>query len=232
MPSPQHPAFFDKEQAASYDTRFAKLWPMRDLLHFLSLSALQHLPEDAHILSVGAGTGADIFGLAKQFPGWRFTAVEPAPAMLDICRQRAGEAGIASRCEFHEGYLDTLPAGERFHAATSILVSQFILPPADRTAFFRGIAERLLPGGILINADLSSDMNAPSWESIFGLWMRLIDSTGMPPEKIAEIRAAYGRDVAISPPAEIESIIHSAEFTPPVQFFQSVLIRGWQAARE
>jgi hypothetical protein len=46
--------------------------------------------------------------------------------MMAVCRRRATEQGFADRCTFHTGSLDSLPAGESFHAATSLLVSQFI----------------------------------------------------------------------------------------------------------
>ena len=46
------------------------------------------------------------------------------------------------RCEFHEGYLDSLPSSEPFGAATSLLVSQFVRDPVARAEFFRAS-----PGG-------------------------------------------------------------------------------------
>src|SRR4051794_1322180 len=75
-----------------------------------------------------AGTGHELICLADRFPGWRFVAVEPSASMLDVCRRKAEERGIAARCELHEGYLESLPPGEAFDAAISLslLVSQFI----------------------------------------------------------------------------------------------------------
>jgi tRNA (cmo5U34)-methyltransferase len=116
---------FDKERAASYDERFAKLAPLRDALHLLIRTILSELPADARILCVGVGTGSELIYLAQSFPQWQFTAVEPAAPMLDICRRRAAECGITSRCTFHEGYLDSLPAADAFDAATCLLVSHY-----------------------------------------------------------------------------------------------------------
>lgn len=92
---------FDQKRASSYDKQFAKLAPLRDALHLL-IRMVSELPADARILCVGAGTGAELIALAQAFPQWRFTAVEPAAPMLNICRQRAEEYDIASRCTFHE----------------------------------------------------------------------------------------------------------------------------------
>jgi tRNA (cmo5U34)-methyltransferase len=93
---------FDQERAAAYDQDAAKLAPLVEALHFLIRLILADLPADARILCVGAGTGTELINLAQTFPQWHFTAVEPAAPMLDICRQRAEECGIASRCTFHE----------------------------------------------------------------------------------------------------------------------------------
>ena len=123
---------FNKEQAATYDERFAKLAPQRDALHLLIRILLGDLPERARVLCVGAGTGAELLALARAFPGFAFTAVEPAQAMLEVCEKRAHEEGVADRCVFHHGYLATLPAGEPFDVATSLLVSQFLKVRAER----------------------------------------------------------------------------------------------------
>jgi len=50
---------------------------------------LSESPSDSRVLIVGAGTGAELINLANYFPLWNFTVVEPASAMLDVCRQRA-----------------------------------------------------------------------------------------------------------------------------------------------
>ena len=220
---------FGPEQAAAYDERFAKLAPLRDALHLLAASLLEAMPGDARILCVGAGTGAEILALASRFPGWHFTAVEPSGPMLDLCRRKADSAGIAGRCEFHEGYLDSLPRAEPFHAATSFLVSQFVLDAESRRGFFREIATRLKPGGRLLNADLSADRTAASYPDLFEAWLRLMAFAGLPPEAIASLRSAYGRDVAITPPHEIEALIRSAGFEAPVAFLQTGMIRAWSA---
>ena len=102
-------AVFD-QQAASYDVQWAKTAAIKDCLYLLLESLFAELPADARILCVGVGTGAELAHLARKNPAWRFTAVEPSGPMLDGCRQRAEEDGFTSRCYFHEGYLDSLPA--------------------------------------------------------------------------------------------------------------------------
>ncbi|MBX3744719.1 MAG: methyltransferase domain-containing protein [Verrucomicrobiae bacterium] len=220
---------FDREHAAAYDQRFARLAAMRDALHLLISAVFADLPGDARVLLVGVGTGHELMYLARKFPQWRFVAVEPSAPMLDLCRQKAVEDGIAPRCEFHQGYLDSLPASPAFHAATSLLVSQFILAPSDRVGFFRAIASRLRPGGLLVSADLASDTTSGTYQRLLEVWLRLMRETGSPPEQIEKLRVTYGRDVAVLPTQEVGSIIAAGGFEEPVIFLQTVLIHAWQA---
>lgn len=222
---------FDQKCASGYDQQWSKMAPLRDALHLLMGAVLSELRADARILCVGAGTGPELLYLAERFPGWRFVAVEPSAPMLDACRRKAEERGIADRCEFHEGYLESLPPGEAFDAATSLLVSQFLLDRAERSGFFRGIADRLRPGGCLVDADLSSDASPAAYESLRDVWFRVMKSGDVTPEALEKMRAAYDRDVAVLPPEEVRKIIAAGGFETPVQFLQTGLIRAWYARR-
>lgn len=222
---------FDQERASVYDKQFAKLAPMRDALHLLIRMVLSELPDDAHILCVGVGTGSELINLAQNFPQWQFTAVEPAAPMLNICRQRAEESDITSRCTFHEGYLDSLPASDAFHAATCLLVSHFMMQPEERRNFFRQISARLRPDGYLVSADLVSDRSTLAYKSLSDVWRRALKYCEMPPKEIEKVLTSFGQDVAVLPPQDVESIIASSGFDTPVLFFQTLLIHGWYAKR-
>jgi tRNA (cmo5U34)-methyltransferase len=200
MKSQAPETFFNQSHASDYDRKFAKLSPMRDALHLLIAAVFADLPSRSRILCVGAGTGAEIAALAQKFSHWHFTAVEPSAPMLEECRKKAARLGIQSRCHLHHGFLDTLPPSEPFDAATSLLVSQFILDVSDRQSFFREIARRLRPGGLLATADLASDLASPEYRSLLEIWLRLMRETGAPQEKLEALRTTYGRDVALLPP--------------------------------
>lgn len=223
-------ALFD-QMAPGYDKQWERTAPINQCLYFLLESVFAALPEDARILCVGAGTGSEILHLASRFPGWRFTAVEPARGMLDVCRRRADEAGIAERCEFHEGYLDSLPAGASYQAATSFLVSQFILDQTARSAFFEQIAERLVPGGMLASSDLSTEQDAPGYDDLLRVWQRTITPTDVSDEGLRRMKATYAKDVAVLPPDQVEAVLRAGGFETPRPFFQAGLIRAWFARR-
>jgi len=221
---------FDR-MASGYDDKVARMAPINDGLYFLLESVLAELPLEARVLCVGVGTGTELIHLAAAFPGWRFTAVEPSGAMMDICRTRIDEAGITSRCRLHEGYLESLPLGELHDAATCFLVSQFILDPQARSGFFSQIASRLLPGGVLVNTDLSADVEAESYDALLALWQRVMATSTASAEGLERMKSGYARDVAILPPAAVASIIGSGGFDAPVPFYQAGLIHGWFAKR-
>jgi tRNA (cmo5U34)-methyltransferase len=225
-------ALFDT-QASSYDQQWSKLAPINDALHLLTRTVLLELPPKANILCVGAGTGTEILALAQTFPEWHFTAVEPSPAMLAVLRRRAEEQGIASRCVFHLGYLDSLPSNGSFDAATAFLVSQFILERHVRSQFFQSIAERLCPEGVLVSSDLAGNLAAAESRDILGLWFRVMTGSGTPPapEAIERMREAYRRDVAVLPPQDVRDIIARGGFDSPVLFFQAGMIHAWYAKR-
>jgi tRNA (cmo5U34)-methyltransferase len=226
-------AIFDR-QASSYDQKWSKLAPINGALHLLTTAVLAKLPATARILCIGPGTGTEILSLAQQFPGWKFTAVEPSSAMLEVLRRRADEQGISSRCVFHLGYLDSLPPSEAFAAATTFLVSQFILERPERARFFQCIAERLVPEGMLVSSDLAGGLSvAPDRLSLLEVWLRVMRDGGSlaSSEEAAKMREAYAKDVAILPPEDIQNIITLGGFDSPVQFFQAGMIHAWYAKR-
>jgi tRNA (cmo5U34)-methyltransferase len=219
------------QQSATYDQQWAKLAALRECLLLLVGSVFGKLPADARVLCVGAGTGAEMQFLADRFPGWTFTAVEPSAGMLAACRQRAAAPGVADRCTFPHGYLDSLPAGEPFDAATSFLVSQFLLDRDERIGYFHAIAQRLRPGALLASSDLASDLASPAQQGLLEAWFRTMAVADLTAEALQRMREAYQRDVGVLPPADVAAIIRDGGFDPPVQFFQAGLIHGWYAAR-
>jgi tRNA (cmo5U34)-methyltransferase len=231
MRSDEIKAIFD-QQAASYDERWARTAPIRDALHFILEAVFAELPADARMLCVGAGTGEEIVYLAKRFPRWSFTAVEPSGAMLDVCRDKAVKGGFASRCHFHEGYLESLPDQGAFDGATCFLVSQFILDLEARADFFRAIATRLRPRAILASSDLASDIGSAQYDALLKPWLTMMATAGISAAAVEQMRAAYAKDVAILPPARVASIIRSAGFDEPIPVYQAGLIHAWFSRRD
>lgn len=227
--------FFEGEHARAYDQKNEKLAPIRDAILVLTNSACSHLSDDARILCIGVGTGEEVLYLARRHPGWNFTLVEPSRDMLDICRQKLEEQGIDERCEFQEGFLDSLPAAPAFDAATCLLVAHFILDRRERVGLYRQIADRLKSGGVLVNADLSADKRSPSYAYFLQRWQLVwldaghVADTGQAMERMME---EFERKVSLLPPAEVGELLAVAGFrqtAAPV--FQFLLIHAWVSFR-
>ncbi len=219
------------QQAATYDQQWAKLAAFRDGMHLLLASLFSTLPNNARMLCVGAGTGAEIHYFADKFPDWTFVAVEPSPGMVSAATERASANGYIERCSFHTGYLETLPDSGSFDCATSLLVSQFILDEAERTAFFAHIAARLKPGGLLACSDLAADVTTAAYTDLLAVWLRTMAASDVASERLQQMREAYARDVAILPAKSIQELIASAGFTQPLQFYQAGLIHAFYCRR-
>jgi tRNA (cmo5U34)-methyltransferase len=230
MRSDEVKAIFD-QQAQGYDERWARTAPIREALYFLLEAVFAELSADARILCVGAGTGEEMSYLAKRYARWTFVAVEPSGAMLEVCRKKAENEGYLSRCTFHQGYLESMPNQSAFDAATCFLVSQFILEHSARADFFRAIAARLRPGGILASSDLASDIQSSEYDTLLKMWLNMLLLAGLPASGLEQIRATYEKDVAVLPAAQVASIIKSGGFEPPVRFYQSGLIHAWFSRR-
>ncbi|MCC2608066.1 class I SAM-dependent methyltransferase [Planctobacterium marinum] len=217
------------QQATIYDDNWQKVKPIKDAMHLVLQAAFRDLPDDARILCVGSGTGQEVVYLAQAFPSFQFTLVEPAPTMMQVCRANLTRLGYASRCEFHVGYLENLSHTPIHHAATSLLVSHFLMDPAARSEFFREIAARLLPGGILFNADLMADTESADYPAVLNLWMSVLHQTGMDAAKKQEIRETYERDVAILPAHKVVSLIEAGGFNKALACYQAGMITAHTA---
>lgn len=225
------PHAFDESHAANYDKSFARLSSFKDALHVLTLASLDGVPDEARILVAGAGTGAELTFLAEARPGWSFAAVDISAPMLEVCRRRVAEAGVTDRCVFHVGSVETLDDAEPFDAATSILVSQFLLDEAKRGAFFSELRSRLRDGGRLVTADLACNLDAPRSAPIMDTWRGALRYNGAPDEQLDVIFSAYRKAVAVIPEARMLSLLSEAGFVEPTRFFQAGLMHAWHARR-
>lgn len=225
------PDFFTKEHAERYDERNRKLAPLGDNLHFLIGLVLENLPARAKILSVGAGTGAEILSLAKAFPGWTFVAVEPSWSMLEVCRERLRESGFADRCEFVHGFAEDLPKQADFDAVLAVFVAHFVKRD-QRTGFFRNMTERLKTGGYLVNAEIGFDLDAKEFPPMLRNWTSIQRLMGGTPESLATLPKQLREILTVLPPAETESVLREAGIGLPVRFFQAFMISAWYGVKD
>lgn len=219
---------FDKAMAESYDKRTRDGGIKESLFEAAKRVLTKDLPEESRVLCVGAGTGAEIISFARAFPKWTFTAVDPSSEMLDKAQEKMESLDITSRVTFHVGTLETLPADQKeFDLATSILVSHFLGGEAERTEFFRGMSNRLKPKGYLVTADLVSDVAGS--RGLLPAWLSVLKESGFPYEELEAKGEALGggKGIPFLPIDTLKTLITSAGFNEPLQFYQWLYIHGF-----
>lgn len=224
------PDFFTQELAERYDERNSKLSPISKNLIFLTRLILENLPTQAKILSVGAGTGNEILSLAESQPQWTFVAVEPSLSMLNVCRRRLQDAGLLHRCELVHGFAEDLPAQAEFDAALAFLVGHFV-KREDRAAFYGSMSSRLRPGGFLVNAELSYDLESPEFPPMLKNWESIQRLMGATSESLAGLSQQLKNVLTVLPPAQVEGLIRQSGIPLATRFFQSFMISAWSGVK-
>lgn len=136
--------------ADSYDVQIRRLIPHYDEMIETGVELLAALaPADAHVLDLGAGTGALTSAVLDGLPAARVTVLDVDADMLAEARRRL--AGFADRVSFHEAsFLDPLPAAD---AVVASLALHHVHDLDTKTALYRAIHDALSPGGVLLNLD-------------------------------------------------------------------------------
>lgn len=201
----------------SYDEHIRKLIPGYELIH-LQVNALlkTYAPEHAHILVVGCGTGHELSYLAKQFPHWAFTAIDPAPNMLE----KAKALLAAEHLDKNITFIQTDTSGlkdlkQNFDVALSILVSHFI-PETAKMSYFREIYHVLKDKGILLSYDLTQIENQQQCNTL----QHLAQLTGLTEKQSQAMIERLQDDFFLISNTEMQQLLHNVGFSPIENFAQ------------
>jgi tRNA (cmo5U34)-methyltransferase len=214
------------DTAKQYDERNRQLAPIINNLHFLIRLILKNIPDRARVLCVGVGTGAEILSLSETFTEWRFVGVDPSIGMINICKEKLKIAGVLDRCEFINGYVHDVPEEEKFDAVLSILVGHFV-KREDRLHFYTGMCNRLYPNGILINTEISFDLNSQHFPLMLKNWEAIQSLMGATSESLANLSLQLREMLTVMSPNEIEVLLNQSGLHSPVRFYQAFMIHGW-----
>jgi ubiquinone/menaquinone biosynthesis C-methylase UbiE len=115
----------------------------------------RYLPTQGSILEVGAATGGYTLDLARL--GYTVTAVDMSSALLEVCRRRLAEAGLAQQARLVQADARDLGAlpGRDFDAALLMGPLYHLVELADRQQALKEIYARLKPGGVIFTAFIS-----------------------------------------------------------------------------
>jgi tRNA (cmo5U34)-methyltransferase len=196
---------------------------LADLHRMTMLLLAEHAPDAAHILVVGAGGGMETKSLADAQPSWRFTGVDPSPAMLDLARRTLSP--VADRVELLEGTVNQAPPGP-FDGATCILTLHHI-ERDERLRTLRDIRRRLRPGARLVVAGHSAP--GPDPERWMTRSVAFADRTGVDWAKSSETARMLTEHLPLLTPAQEQDLLREAGFSDVALFYAAFSFRGWVA---
>ena len=215
-------SFSDPAMVAHYSDGPRRFLPGLDGLHTMTgILLAEQAPQDAQVLVLGAGGGLELKALADAQPGWSFTGVDPAGAMLRLAEKAVG-ADIA-RVELVEGYIDDAPMGP-FDAATCLLTLHF-LDAGERLRTLREIRRRMKPGAPFVAAHGSyPQAQKDIWLSRYAAFAK---ASGVDPEQADMARQAVAAHVSMLDPEQDEAILREAGFSDVTLFYSAFTWRGW-----
>lgn len=142
--------YTDMAEVERYEQRMGQF---RDIVaEDAAILAQLALPEGARILEIGTGTGH--FARAAAKAGYRVTAVDVSPVMLQYAQSRAKADGLADLQRFHHaGFLTLSFEPATFDAAASVAALHH-LPDTWKAVALANIHRVLRPGGRFILRDV------------------------------------------------------------------------------
>lgn len=223
---------FDEERAEAYDERIRRLAPGYDVLQETVASVLSTcLDDEAHLLVVGAGTGAEILTMGQAHLQWQFTAVDPSPEMLDRCRHKVEAAGLGARVHYVCDPVEAMGSDRQFDGATSIFVAHFIDEASARRRFFRAIAERLRSEAPFVWADLFRPTSDAAFHSLWAAWREQMARAGLSADEVERTFDRIEEGISFVRTPDLEDEVTEAGFAPVVQVHQHLLWGAWMARK-
>ncbi|MBB4636863.1 class I SAM-dependent methyltransferase [Longimicrobium terrae] len=217
--------FSDPRIVAGYAERPVRQVPgFHGLQRMAGLLIAERVPDDAHVLVLGAGGGLELKAFAEMQPGWRFCGVDPSAEMLALAGRTLGP--LAPRASLHHGYIDSAPAGP-FDAATCILTLHF-LPEEERRRTLAQVHERLRPGAPFVVAHHSvpqrDEAEKAKWLARYAAFAI---ASGVPISDAKSAIADISKRLPLLSPEQDEAMLREAGFNGVELFYAGFTFRGW-----
>lgn len=205
--------------------------PVRQVPGFHALQRMAELllaervPEQGHVLVLGAGGGLELKAFAQARSGWRFLGVDPSARMLTLAVDTLGP--FADRVELLEGYIDQAP-DMAFDGATCLLTLHF-LSMEQRRHTLEALRCRLKPGAPLVVAHHSFPQDEDEklrWLKRYAAFAASSGVAGVDAERAIE---AIGARLPLLAPEQEEALLREAGFEGVELFYAGFTFKGWVA---
>ena len=219
---------FDKVMATEYDKGVRRTLPTYDSMFKLVQTYLRaNTAQQAHVLLVGAGGGNELATLGPTNPDWTFTAVDPAPPMLDFARMKVQDLEMTDRVNFIEGTVEDVEEDALFGAATCLLVLHFINNRDDKLRLLKKVRHHLALGAPFVLATMYGDPTDPAFDELFALWKaHWLDATKLTQAEVDDMEKTV-RELSFISEDEIVSLLSEAGFCNIAKFFTTNMFGGW-----
>ncbi|AOV09073.1 hypothetical protein BI350_03640 [Sporosarcina ureilytica] len=219
---------FDSGMATEYDKGVRRTLPTYDALFRLVQAYFRkHIQQESEVLIVGAGGGTELAIFGPQNLDWQFTAVDPAPAMLDLARDKAKQLQLLDCVHFIEGTIEDVEATHLYDAATFMLVLHFIEEDAEKLRQLKGIRKRLKSGAPFVLASMYGNPDSTEFDELFSLWKAYwLDSTHLTEQEVDEMEQTV-RGLSFIAEEKILEMLTEAGFGNIAKFFTTNMFGGW-----
>lgn len=222
-------SFSDPQAVARYAESPVRQVPgFHALQQMATLLLAERVPEDGHVLVLGAGGGLELKVFAEAQPRWRFLGVDPSAEMLKLAQATLGP--LASRVELLEGYIEDAP-DTAFDGATCLLTLHF-LPAEQRLRTLEALKRRLKPGSPLIVAHHSipqANGEKLRWLQRYAAFAAASGIVWQDSRTADDVIDAIGARLPVLSPEQDVSLLQEAGFESVELFYAGFTFRGWVA---
>lgn len=219
---------FDSEIAAEYDKGVRRTLPTYDPMLRLAQTFLRaNLKDIASLLILGGGGGNELKAFGPTNPEWKFTAVDPSKAMLEVAKRKAELMEMDNRVELINGTIEDVPIGNSFDAATCILVLHFIPEVDDKLALLKKVRAHLKPGAPFVLVSKFGDPASSEFRELVTLWKDYwLDTTKLSESQVEELMKDTLTGLSISE-EKLRKLLVEAGFHRIANFFRTNHFGGW-----
>lgn len=212
---------------AEYDRGPPMFMPGYAASHVMAASVLvDRIGADADLLVVGAGGGVEIAAFAGLCADWRFVAVDPSQAMLDLAATRLERERPRTQTNLIKGVAGDAPFGP-FDAATAFLCLMFVPDDGSRLEQYKAIRRRLKPGSPFLMIHATTDPDCRERDlARYAIHARLM---GAEEELVERASAMQTSQVHLLTPDRESGLLRDAGFEVNGIFYQGLWVRGWEA---